>query len=78
MTKTRSRKPSVATPPKDLDKIDELDETDPLGVAWHMPGPYDAIPKLAKTLQQETSNAEGGQPKIFVSVFLSCRGESVG
>lgn len=70
MARTRSRKPSVATPPKDLDKIDELDESDPLGVAWHMPGPYDAIPKVAKIIQAEFSSGEGGQPKIFVSAVV--------
>ena len=41
----RSRKPSVAAAPKDLDKIDELDESDPLGLAWHHGGPYEAIKK---------------------------------
>ncbi|KAL4241625.1 hypothetical protein ABKN59_000791 [Abortiporus biennis] len=49
----RSRKSSIVAPPKDLDKIDELDETDPLGFAWHTQGPYDAIKK-------STENADGG------------------
>jgi hypothetical protein len=40
---------SQAAPPRgspakaDLDKVDELDETDPSGFAWHTSGPYDAI-----------------------------------
>ena len=69
LVKTRSRKPSVATPPKDLDKIDELDETDPLGVAWHMPGPYDAISKPLKPAVFDRNGGDGAKPKIFVSLF---------
>lgn len=42
MRKQRSRKTSVAAPPKDLDRIDELDETDPLGYAWHHDGRFEA------------------------------------
>lgn len=29
--------------PRDLDRIDELDETNPLGFAMHHDGPYEAI-----------------------------------
>jgi hypothetical protein len=32
--------PAIAV---NLDQIDELDETDPGGYAWHMPGPYDVV-----------------------------------
>ncbi|KAI0080355.1 hypothetical protein K474DRAFT_1704902 [Panus rudis PR-1116 ss-1] len=39
--KSRSRKTSVAAAPKDLARIEELDETDPLGL-WHHDSPYDA------------------------------------
>ncbi|KAK7694997.1 hypothetical protein QCA50_002185 [Cerrena zonata] len=42
MRKQRSRKTSIAAPPKDLDRIDELDETDPLGYAWHHDGRFEA------------------------------------
>ncbi|KAL6310103.1 hypothetical protein BKA93DRAFT_821166 [Sparassis latifolia] len=38
---TRSRRPSNAA--LDLDRVDELDETDPRGLAWHHDGPYEAI-----------------------------------
>ena len=38
-----SKNPSISTPPRDLDSIDELDESDPLGFAWHHGGPYEAI-----------------------------------
>ena len=31
-----------------LDRIDELDETDPLGVPWHHGGPYEAIYKVTR------------------------------
>lgn len=34
--------PRLRRPP-DLDKIDELDETDPLGLPWHHGGRYEAI-----------------------------------
>ena len=68
ITKSRSRKPSIATPPKDLDSIDELDETDPLGVGWHNSGPYDAIPKPTKKKGGD-GGADGTRgPRIFVSV----------
>ena len=40
-----SKNPSISTPPRDLDSIDELDESDPLGFAWHHDGPYEAIAK---------------------------------
>ncbi|OBZ79446.1 hypothetical protein A0H81_00791 [Grifola frondosa] len=40
-----SKKPSIATAPRDLDRIDELDETNPLGFTWHHDGPYEAIAK---------------------------------
>ncbi|KAI0095123.1 hypothetical protein BDY19DRAFT_916380 [Irpex rosettiformis] len=65
--KSRSRKPSIATPPKDLDKIDELDETDPLGFAWHHDSPYEAILRAVKGPGQHDSNVsqETGGPKIF-------------
>ncbi|KZT05823.1 uncharacterized protein LAESUDRAFT_750263 [Laetiporus sulphureus 93-53] len=40
--RNRSRRPSVSAP-RDLDRIDELDETDPRGLAWHHESPYEAI-----------------------------------
>ena len=45
-----SKNPSISTPPRDLDRIDELDESDPLGFAWHHDGPYEAIAKAAPAL----------------------------
>ncbi|CAL1695144.1 unnamed protein product [Somion occarium] len=48
MRRQRSRKTSVAAPPKDLDRIDELDETDPLGYAWHHDGRYEAALQAIK------------------------------
>ena len=70
--KTRSRKHSAATPPGNLDKIDELDETDPLGVGWHNSGPYDAIPKPSKGKKAEAAQGDGSsrRAKIFVSILL--------
>ena len=67
--KSRSRKPSIAAAPKDLDKIDELDETDPLGFAWHHDSPYEAILRAVKNPGQQDSSAsqESSGPKIFVS-----------
>lgn len=66
--KSRSRKPSIATPPRDLDKIDELDETDPLGLQWHNDGPYEAINKVVKGSLGKKS---GDGAKIFVSLTPS-------
>ncbi|KIP12552.1 hypothetical protein PHLGIDRAFT_10012 [Phlebiopsis gigantea 11061_1 CR5-6] len=65
--KTRSRKHSAATPPGNLDKIDELDETDPLGLGWHNSGPYDAIPKVSKAKKAATAHGEGRGAKIFAA-----------
>ncbi|KAI0639645.1 hypothetical protein C8Q77DRAFT_1152609 [Trametes polyzona] len=53
----RSKNPSIATAPRDLDRIDELDESDPLGFAWHHDGPYEAIAKAAPVLYPEQSLA---------------------
>ncbi|OSC99434.1 hypothetical protein PYCCODRAFT_1427123 [Trametes coccinea BRFM310] len=51
----RSKNPSISAPPRDLDKIDELDESDPLGARWHHDGPYEAIMKAAPVLYPEQS-----------------------
>ncbi|KAF7799314.1 hypothetical protein EIP86_010546 [Pleurotus ostreatoroseus] len=62
--KSRSRKTSAT---KDLDKIDELDETDPLGFAWHHESPYEAIKKAVDSGLVPGQGAEHkkGKPKIF-------------
>jgi len=41
--KIRSRRASSQTLPSELDRIDELDETDPMGVGFHHQSPYEAI-----------------------------------
>lgn len=46
LRKQRSRRQSAAPPPGGLDKIDELDETDPLGFAWHHDSRYEGVKKL--------------------------------
>ncbi|KAI9060531.1 hypothetical protein FKP32DRAFT_1760200 [Trametes sanguinea] len=51
----RSKNPSISAAPRDLDKIDELDESDPLGARWHHDGPYEAIMKAAPVLYPEQS-----------------------
>ncbi|CCM04207.1 uncharacterized protein FIBRA_06373 [Fibroporia radiculosa] len=51
--RTRSRRPSVSAP-RDLDRIDELDETDPRGLAWHHGGPYEA----ARSMSQRKADAD--------------------
>ncbi|KAI0706153.1 hypothetical protein BC835DRAFT_1516541 [Cytidiella melzeri] len=68
--KSKSGKPAVSTPPKDLDKIDELDETDPLGFAWHHHGPYEAIIKATKGFGEQDTGAhqQSGGPKIFAAM----------
>ena len=64
--KSRSRKTSAT---KDLDKIDELDETDPLGFAWHHESPYEAIKKAVDSglVPGEGAQYKKGKPRIFVS-----------
>ncbi|KAI0801033.1 hypothetical protein C8Q74DRAFT_1214769 [Fomes fomentarius] len=54
-----SKNPSIAAPPRDLDRIDELDESDPLGFAWHHGGPYEAIAKASSTLHPDSSGVTG-------------------
>ncbi|KAA1468070.1 hypothetical protein DENSPDRAFT_367961 [Dentipellis sp. KUC8613] len=44
--KAKHRRTSSRPPPNDLDRIDELDETDPLGLLYHHDGPYQAIPAV--------------------------------
>ncbi|KAI0332036.1 hypothetical protein GY45DRAFT_1335879 [Cubamyces sp. BRFM 1775] len=51
----RSKNPSISAPPRDLDRIDELDESDPLGARWHHDGPYEAIMKAAPVLYPDQS-----------------------
>ncbi|KAJ7071210.1 hypothetical protein C8F01DRAFT_421415 [Mycena amicta] len=51
------RRPQTAPPPNpsrrrqphDLDRIDELDESNPLGVALHHQGPFEAVASMLKT-----------------------------
>ncbi|KAI0720024.1 hypothetical protein C8T65DRAFT_736197 [Cerioporus squamosus] len=57
-----SKNPSISTPPRDLDRIDELDESDPLGFAWHHDGPYEAIAKAAPALYPEATAQKRAQP----------------
>jgi hypothetical protein len=40
--------PRLAPRNAQLDRIDELDETDPLGMPWHHGGPYEAIYKVTR------------------------------
>ncbi|KAI0652087.1 hypothetical protein C8Q79DRAFT_1005316 [Trametes meyenii] len=60
----RSKNPSIAAAPRDLDRIDELDESDPLGFAWHHDGPYEAIAKAASTgfPDQSAAAQKRGEP----------------
>ncbi|KAI0361368.1 hypothetical protein OH77DRAFT_1516341 [Trametes cingulata] len=51
----RSKNTSIAAPPRDLDRIDELDESDPLGLPWHHDGPYEAIMKAVPVLYPDQS-----------------------
>ncbi|THH28302.1 hypothetical protein EUX98_g5886 [Antrodiella citrinella] len=46
LRKQRSRRQSIVPPPGGLDKIDELDETDPLGFAWHHDSRYEGVKKV--------------------------------
>lgn len=64
MRKQRSRKTSIAAAPKDLDRIDELDETDPLGYAWHHDGPYESGSNALKLGAFGGGAAANGQVRI--------------
>ncbi|RDX51113.1 hypothetical protein OH76DRAFT_1455045 [Lentinus brumalis] len=57
-----SKNPSIATAPRDLDRIDELDESDPLGFAWHHDGPYEAIAKATPALYPDAATQKRAQP----------------
>ncbi|KAI1789768.1 hypothetical protein LXA43DRAFT_892270 [Ganoderma leucocontextum] len=57
-----SKNPSISTPPRDLDSIDELDESDPLGFAWHHGGPYEAIAKATGSARNPDSGASAHHP----------------
>ncbi|TCD62845.1 hypothetical protein EIP91_006358 [Steccherinum ochraceum] len=58
LRKQRSRKTSAAPPLGGLDKIDELDETDPLGFAWHHDSRYEGVKKATDTAE---AGANGGK-----------------
>jgi hypothetical protein len=45
--------------PNELDRIDELDETDPLGVPWHHGGPYEAIYNLSGQVSVQQQPEKG-------------------
>lgn len=55
--------PSV-TPPKNMDKIDELDESDPYGMSWHHSSPYEAIGSALGT-GSRTGSAVGSNQVSF-------------
>lgn len=55
-----------------LDRIDELDETNPLGIPVHHGGPYEAIPKLVQSQSQRDSPYNvGSQYSVSVSMPYS-------
>ncbi|KAH9948175.1 hypothetical protein B0H21DRAFT_734930 [Amylocystis lapponica] len=56
----RNRHPSVTALP-DLDRIDELDESDPRGLAWHHGGPYEAA-RRAQQQAAERAESRAKQP----------------
>jgi hypothetical protein len=71
---------------RELDRIDELDESDPLGLPWHHKGPYEAINNIAKLSVQDPAdkgtyvdNVSGDgdtKPKtVRVRVFVQCKSD---
>ena len=62
-----SRNRPTARHDRQLDRIDELDETDPLGVPWHHGGPYEAIYKVTRDrayhAQLERLNSPNDNPE---------------
>ena len=69
-----SKNPSLSTPPRDLDRIDELDESDPLGYAWHHGGPYEAIAK-ASQLDEATEARPRSQVRLCLQFLALDRTE---
>lgn len=59
MKRQRSRRPSI-TAPRDLDRIDELDETDPRGLAWHHESPYELVTRTLSQKRKDGDNPDGG------------------
>ncbi|KAJ6519635.1 hypothetical protein C8R45DRAFT_1085613 [Mycena sanguinolenta] len=55
---TNTRKPQAY----DLDKIDELDESNPLGVALHHEGPFQVIASVLKGPQSQPSRPQAPKP----------------
>ncbi len=53
-----SKRPADSVRAKDLDRIDELDETNPLGLSLHHDGPYEAASQALK--RGENANPSGG------------------
>lgn len=56
---TMSKRPTDSVRAKDLDRIDELDETNPLGLSLHHDGPYEAASQALK--RGENTNPFGGR-----------------
>lgn len=71
--KQRSRKPSIVAAPSNLDKIEEMDENDPLGFTWHLGDPYEAVmkPKKKDGNAGKEGNGENKGAKIFVSLVYN-------
>ena len=70
LRKQRSRKQSLVAPPGGLDKIDELDETDPLGFAWHHDSRYEGVKKVNEQGEPVTTK-EKDVARALVCVILA-------
>jgi hypothetical protein len=51
-----------------LDRIDELDESNPLGIAVHHGGPYEAIQRLVQHSRRKVPHNIGSQYAVSISV----------
>lgn len=68
--------PSDMPPPKpiqvrSLDRIDELDETNPFGSHLHHGGPYEAISRLITSKQKHVSPSSSMRADLMVNVIPS-------
>ena len=50
--------------PVDIDKVDELDDSDPYGMPWHHDGPYQAIPTPQEAAQER---------QLVIGIHLICK-----
>ena len=75
LTQSKPQKSSRNSPHGDLDKVDQLDESDPFGFMRHHEGPYqtvnDALTKRAPTTKTPIDQRKSKAQVIFSPLFAS-------